>query len=160
MIKGTHVSHTHQESAAAILLPIKIAEKVTGPPGYGKDWYGIKTDKHIYISVHAHKIEKNDETSDYPEACANIHEWIGNDNDTHTTIIGIDANTTLPRNITNITGNFTLNPLQSHNRLTQNRILNLIEPLRLKAPKLMHRTVTTISLQEVKTAATHRLTTY
>ena len=81
------------------------------------------------------KWRKHDEVSDYPEACANIHEWIGNDNNTHTTIIGIDANTTLPRNIPNITGNFILEPLSLHNPLSQSRILNLIEPLGLKAPQ-------------------------
>ena len=96
--------------------------------------YGVKTDKHIYISIHANDITKNDEASDYPEMCAKIHEWIGDSNDTVTTRIGIDANTTLLPNITNLTGNFTLPPLPSHNELSRNRILNIIEPLRLKAP--------------------------
>ena len=138
-VKGTHVFRTHKDSAAAILMPMKTADKVIGEPGFGRDWYGVKTDRHIYISIHATDITKNDDASDYPEMCATIHEWIGNSNETHTTIIGIDANTTLHPNITNITGNFLLKPLSTHNDLSRNRILTLIEPLGLKAPKLMLR---------------------
>lgn len=132
-VKGTHVYHSHIKSSAAILMPTKITDNIKGEPGFGEDWFGVKTDKHIYISIHANDITKNDEATNFPERCTDIHKWIGDSNNHLTTIIGIDANTTLLPNMTNITGQFTLPPLPSHNNLSRNRILNIIELLGLKA---------------------------
>ena len=102
----------------------------------------METDKYIFLSVHADGITLNDDDDDDDERCTypdstlpEVLQFIGNTNETLTTVIAIDANTTLPPNIPNTIGKFTLTPLPTHNTISQNRILNLIEPLSLKDPQ-------------------------
>ena len=85
--------------------------------------------------MYASDVTHNDERSNYPDTIAEIYDFIRDSNETLATVIGIDANATLLPYIPNITGKFTLPPLPTHNQLSRNRILNLIGPLKLKAPQ-------------------------
>lgn len=108
---NTHVYHAHPNSNSAILIPKKMAGAVQ-QRGHGEDWSGIKTDKYIFLSIHANGITLNDDDDErctYPDATLpEFLQFISSSNETFKAVVGIEANTTLLPNIQNITGKFTL----------------------------------------------------
>lgn len=121
-----------RECDAGIFVPIGLETEVKDEAG-GRDWLGLQIGKRTFISAHALDIQKaHVEDNRHEVMREEIERFIGRRRNERITI-GIDANTTVRKADGHRTGNTVNSPLISHNNLSRDRIMELMEQDGLQA---------------------------